>query len=119
LETPDGEYVLQLTAYGSPGQERVHEFPLLVDNTAPSVSWVFPTDGAVLDAGPVDLQANAQDNLGLTQVDFFVDGQLIGSVEPDLVSVDWQAEPGEHQLRVQATDQAGSSAISVIKIVVQ
>ena len=80
LESPDGAYMLQLTAYGTSGQERAHVFPLLVDNTAPSVSWVYPVDGAVLDAGPIDLRANARDNLGLTQVDFFVDGQLIGSV---------------------------------------
>ena len=94
-------------------------FPLLVDNTAPSVSWVYPVDGAVLGAGPIVLRASAQDNFGITQVDFFVDGGLVGSVKPDLVSVDWQAEPGEHQLRVQATDQAGSSAISVIKVTVK
>jgi penicillin-binding protein 1C len=114
LNLPDGYYLLRLTVFESAGREVTNTVRVAVDNTPPVVQWVYPQEGAILAAGPVLLLAEASDNLGLAQVDFFVDAELVGSFAEPPFAVDWSAAPGRHDLRVDAVDRAGSSAIHVI-----
>lgn len=110
----DGYYVLRLTVFDSTGREEISMVRVIVDNTPPVVRWVYPQEGATLQPGPIVLLADASDNLGLAQVDFFVDSELVGSFAAPPFSLDWQAAPGRYDLRVEAVDRAGSSAIHVI-----
>lgn len=119
LGLADGDYMLRLTVFDTAGSQAAALVSVKVDNTPPSVRLVFPAEGAVLSAGPVRLRAEASDNLGLAQVDFFVDEELVGSVGTPPFEVDWLATAGKHQLKVQATDRAGSAAIHVVEVTVQ
>jgi len=61
--------------------------------------------------GPILLTANASDNIGIEKLDFYVDDEHKYSVFGD--SIDWVFDPsdltnGEHELTVQAHDQAGA-----------
>ena len=119
LGLADGDYTLRLTVFHTAGGQAVALGPVKVDNTPPSVRLVFPAEGAVLSVGPVRLRAEASDNLGLAQVDFFVDEELVGSVGGPPFEVDWPATVGQHLLKVQATDRAGSAVIHVVEVTVQ
>ena len=119
LGLADGDYTLRLTVFDTAGSQAAALVSVKVDNTPPSVRLLAPAEGAVLSAGPVRLQAEASDNLGLAQVDFFVDEELIGSVGAPPFEVDWLATVGKHQLKAQATDRAGSAAIHVLEVTVQ
>jgi len=113
----DGAYALQLAVFDREGHDEAHAIPVIIDNTPPTAGWLFPTEGAVLRAGAVQLAAQASDNLGLAHVDFSVDGELVGSVESAPFVVYWQALPGEHRMRLEAVDLAGSTVVSVIQSV--
>ncbi len=47
------------------------------DMTPPTVSIASPTGGNV--SGTVTVSANASDNVGVTRVDFYVNGALVGT----------------------------------------
>ncbi|MDH7485043.1 MAG: PBP1A family penicillin-binding protein [Anaerolineae bacterium] len=119
LGLADGVYTLRLTVFDTAGSQAAALVSVKVDNTPPSVRLIEPAEGAVLSAGPVRLRAEASDNLGLAQVDFFVDEELAGSVGAPPFEVDWLATAGKHQLKAQATDRAGSVAIHVVEVTIQ
>jgi len=115
----DGQYVLRLVVFDQEGSEESDTILVTVDNAPPQVQWAFPATGTVLDAGPVRLLAEASDNLGLAQVNFYVDDELLGSVGASPFAVDWPATAGAHHLRVEAIDRAGNTAIHVQTTTVQ
>ena len=84
------------------------------DSTAPTVSAVE------LPAGPasriVTLNLTASDDVGVTEVRFFVDGVLLGSVAAAPFTFDWDTSgetEGDHELTAEAEDAAGNVATSV------
>jgi len=83
------------------------------DTTAPTVSAVQAPAGTV--DRIVTLTLTASDNIGVTEVRFFVDGQLLGTVAAPPYSIDWDtstATEGDHVLSAEATDAAGNVAQS-------
>jgi hypothetical protein len=87
------------------------------DITPPNVSIIVPADGDTL-TGSVTIQARATDNRGVTRVDFFVDGALIGTDATPTGNVYEYAwlgvlRPGSsHTLSCTATDAAGNRGAS-------
>lgn len=84
------------------------------DTQPPTVAVTSPSSGARL-TGLVTLEASATDNVGVTHVEFFVDGVSVGQV----TSAPWQAQvdlssatDGAHTLTAKAVDAAGNSATS-------
>jgi Big-like domain-containing protein len=93
----------------------------ITDSKAPSISITAPAGGAEL-SGIVALQAEATDNVGVTKVDFYIDGKprglLTDTAAPWEASWDTAREAnGTHALLAKAFDAAGnvgtSSEISV------
>lgn len=119
LGLPDGAYTVRLVVADVSGGENAVAVPVTVDNTAPTVRWIFPQEGEILEAGRVRLVAEASDNVSLAEVDFYADETLVGSIAAPPFAVDWQATPGDHRLRVEAHDRAGSSMISLIEVTVR
>ena len=115
----DGEYLLRLTVFDLDGREESDTILVKVDNAPPQVQWAVPAAGTVLNTGPVRLLAEATDNLGLAQVNFYVDDELVGSVGASPFAVDWPATAGSHHFRVEAIDRAGNTAIHVQTTTVQ
>ena len=83
------------------------------DTTPPTVSITSPTGGAV--SGVVTVSANASDNVGVTRVDFYVNGALAGTDSAAPFQYSWNTTSvanGTATLRAIAYDAAGNSGPS-------
>ena len=114
---PPGDY--QLTIVDSNGIPSVSTMIRLSgtgsgDVEAPTVSVTAPTSGATVAGAAVALSAGASDNVGVTSVQFLVDGNPVGvpdTTAPYSMSWDSTSTPdGAHTIGAQARDAAGTSA---------
>jgi len=84
------------------------------DTQPPVVSSMAPANLATGLAGTLAVTATVTDNVGVTSVEFQVDGAQVGSiltVAPYSVNVDSNAyASGQHVLRVRASDAAGNTS---------
>jgi thermolysin len=88
----------------------------------PSVSITNPFEGATV-SGTVSVAADASDDNGVSQVEFFVDGGSIGvdSDGSDGWSASWDTTAyaeGSHTISATATDTAGQTATDSISVTV-
>lgn len=80
------------------------------DTTAPTLGDIDPGSGATFNR-TTTLTVTANDNVGVTEVRFFVDGNLIGSDSTAPYSVGWDTTTetdGDHVLQAEAEDAAGN-----------
>jgi Domain of unknown function (DUF1929)/Bacterial Ig domain/Kelch motif len=86
-----------------------------VDPTPPTVAITAPQQGTTV-SGIVNVSANATDNVGVTSVQFQLDGTNIGgAVTTTPYNVSWtstQATNGSHTLTAVARDAAGNQTTS-------
>jgi len=89
------------------------------DTTPPTVSITAPANGATV-SGTVSVTASASDNVGVTKVEFYLDGALKSTDTTSLYSWSWDSTSvanGTHSLTAKAYDAANnagtSSAVSV------
>lgn len=83
------------------------------DSTAPTVSAVEAPAGTANRI--VTLNLTASDDVGVTEVRFFVDGTLLGSVTATPFTLGWDTSgeaEGDHELTAEAEDAAGNIATS-------
>lgn len=109
----NGLYALRLLAVRQDRQLDTSVIQVTVDNLPPGVSLLYPLEGqevSATQAGLVTLRAGIQENLALGKVEFFVDNQLISTLEQAPFAIPWQAGPGKHVLQVKATDRAGNTS---------
>ncbi|NLG49149.1 MAG: hypothetical protein GX552_03435, partial [Chloroflexi bacterium] len=55
--------------------------PVVVDNSAPSLYILSPTEGQVFERGKdewINIQVEAEDNVSMQRVEFYMDGRLLG-----------------------------------------
>jgi hypothetical protein len=84
------------------------------DTTAPTTSITAPTSGATV-SGTTTISASASDNVGVTQVDFYVDSVLKGSDTSSPYSYSWATTAysnGAHSIYSKAKDAAGNVGTS-------
>ena len=83
----------------------------LTDNIPPTISITAPANGATV-SGTVTVSATASDNVGVTSVQFFLDGANLGlALVSGPYSVAWDSTTtsnGAHMLTAQARDAAGN-----------
>ena len=89
---------------------------VIPDQTAPTVSLTAPTAGATV-SGTTTLSATAADNVGVSRVDFFVDGgtTAIGTDNLSPFSTSYTTtglSNGSHTFTAKAFDAAGNSTTS-------
>lgn len=88
----------------------------------PTVAVTSPADGATV-SGTVAVSADASDDNGVSQVEFFVDGASIG-IDPDSSggwSASWDTTTGDdgaHTVTATATDTAGQTASHTVDVTV-
>jgi peptidoglycan/xylan/chitin deacetylase (PgdA/CDA1 family) len=89
-----------------------------IDTTAPQVTLTSPVNGATV-SGVVRLEATATDvGLGVSRVDFYVDGKIVGTATLVPYRVNWntnnnrQVTRGSHTIYAIAVDRAGNSRVS-------
>ena len=88
----------------------------LADTTKPTVSLTAPASGSTAAVGAaVTLSANASDNVGVSRVEFYVNGVLKNSDTASPYSYSWNTTgtaAGTHSVTAKAYDAAGNSATS-------
>jgi hypothetical protein len=81
------------------------------DTQAPSVTVTNPANGATV-SGTVSVTASASDNVGVTKVEFFVDGSLKSTDTSSPYSYSWDTTAvsnGGHSVMAKAYDAAGNT----------
>ncbi len=98
-----GSYTLTVTlTYGSG------------DTTAPTVSITAPTNGATV-SGTTTISASASDNVGVSKVEFYIDGSLKGTDTSSPYSYSWSTtsySDGSHSIYAKAYDAANNVGTS-------
>lgn len=88
------------------------------DTTAPTVSFSSPASGSTL-SGTVSVQVNASDNIGVSAVNFYVDGVLHSTKTASPYTFTWdttRVSNASHTLRAVASDAAGNSSSSQMSV---
>jgi Zn-dependent metalloprotease len=80
------------------------------DVTPPTTSITSPTNGATV-SGTIAINATASDNVGVTNVEFYVDSNLVGSDATSPYTTNWNTTSvanGSHSIFSRAYDAAGN-----------
>ena len=112
----EGVYLLELSVDNGSyqDQDQVYVVSSNDSDVAPKVSLITPRAGTVfLEGDQVNLAAYASDLIGeVQQVDFYVDGSLMGSATQAPFQLDWSPAIGTFELQAQATDDGGYTGSS-------
>ncbi|HEX8160456.1 MAG TPA: Ig-like domain-containing protein [Pyrinomonadaceae bacterium] len=121
----EGAHALQAKAYdpsGNVGTSAEVTVNVKHDVAPPTVSITSPANGATVN-GTVAVQIGAADNVGVTQVELYRDGVLIGTKTAAPYSFNWDTGTvanGAHSLTGKAYDAGGNSATSAaVNVTVQ
>lgn len=119
----NGSHTLLAKAYdaagnvGSSAQVSVTVTGGIEDTTPPAVNLTSPANGATV-GGTVTLTATATDDVGVTAVEFFLDGASLGTGTPSMTAGPWQLQwntaavsEGSHRLSVRAVDAKGNATL--------
>jgi hypothetical protein len=106
---------VRVVAYDLGGNNtRSQTLDIVVNNGAPPVvALVSPTGGTV--GGVVQVEATASADVGIAQVDFWLDTQLLGTVTAPPYAVTWDSQTtpnGSYQLRAVAVSTTGRTTTS-------
>jgi Bacterial Ig domain len=111
----DGSHVLSAKAWDtSENATTSAAVPITIDNNSPTIAITSPLNSAYL-RGIVTIAANATDSVGVTKVEFYVDGNLIGSDVSSPYNFNWNTTgvvDGNHVLACRAYDQIGHVTVS-------
>jgi peptidoglycan/xylan/chitin deacetylase (PgdA/CDA1 family) len=98
------------------GTLAVDDFDLVPSDTqAPTVSLTSPADASTV-KGAVTLSANASDDVGVTKVEFLVDGGVVGTAASAPFSMSWDSATvgnGSHTFSAKAYDATGNITTSI------
>ncbi|MEX0985643.1 MAG: Ig-like domain-containing protein [Actinomycetota bacterium] len=116
--TSNGSHTITARATDTIGQTANHQRSVTVDNVdaPPSVTLTAPGAGATVSGTAVALSANASDNNGVAQVEFFLDGTVSLGTDTDSAggwTGSWDstlATDGSHTITARATDTIGQTA---------
>jgi hypothetical protein len=117
-----GLYAVQLQVIRQNQIVDLFTIEVTVDNQPPSVAILSPAEGEQFTRraeAPIILSASASDDLTLASVDFFVDDRSVVTLLQAPFAVLWQGTPGEHVLRVLATDLAGNRSETSITFTIK
>jgi large repetitive protein len=111
----DGVHTLTVKAYDT-GDLVTTSTPVVVtvDNTPPDAALTSPAPGTYL-RGTALLEAATGENQGVTQVEFYANWSLIGTVTSPPYTLSWNTSglgSGSYALAVRAYDSAGNSRTS-------
>jgi hypothetical protein len=107
----EGLFVLQLLVVYQDQRVERDILQVTIDNTKPQVRIITPIDGEeiIFDSGEsIMMQVEANDNLVLERVEFYVDGSLESTLIREPFIILWHSIVGEHALKVQVYDLAGN-----------
>ncbi len=106
----NGLYAVRLIVIDQDQSVRSATIQVTVDNTPPAVIINYPSADQEITPvdGQVTLLADVQDNGGMQQVEWWLDGNLVSTQNAGPYLYRMSASSGTHQLRLVATDKAGN-----------
>ena len=114
---PNGTYTLSARARDASGNIATADNIVVSvnnDTEPPTITITSPSAGTV--QGTIDLNATASDNVGVMGVQFFIDGNPIGSEDTNSpYTISWNSTSitdGNHTLTARARDAAGNNTNS-------
>jgi len=120
--TPSTAYSYAVAAYDAAGNVSAQSAAAAAttlaaaDNSAPIVYVGAPAGGAAV-SGTIAISATASDNVGVSRVEFYIDGTLQGAltVSPYSVAADTRlVANGVHTIQAKAWDAAGNMGVSSV-----
>jgi hypothetical protein len=121
----DGSHTVSAIATDTIGQTGTDSVSVTVQNTTvdnpPTVTITNPSDGATVSSS-LSVTADATDDYGVTQVEFFVDGSSIGVDTSVPYSASWDTttySDGAHTASAVATDTTGQTNSDSVSVTVQ
>jgi membrane peptidoglycan carboxypeptidase len=109
----DGLYAVQLTVIQNENRIENTFTQVTVDNHPPEILIAYPADGQKIPRnsnGVLTIQLDVTDNLGINQVEMFIDNKSIATLYQAPYAYSWEAQKGKHTLRILTTDVAGNTA---------
>ena len=100
------------TSVADPTKSASTTLSLVPDVVPPVITLTSPASGATV-SGSIVVTATASDNVGVTNVQFSVDGTSVGSSASAPYSATWNTASlpnGSHQVTATASDAAGNTA---------
>ncbi|MBJ6801436.1 Ig-like domain-containing protein [Geomonas propionica] len=108
---PAHSYSFAVTAYNAAGEESAYSNVVTVaEMQAPTTAITYPSNSATV-AGTVSVTADAADNVGVTKVEFYVNGALQATIPSSPYVYSWNTgalAPGSYTLMTKAYDAAGN-----------
>jgi glucose/arabinose dehydrogenase len=96
------------------------EYPGIADSVPPTVSITNPTPGSIVARkSTIIISATATDNVGVTRVEFYVNGSLQCSDSSAGYTCNWKVPnpPNRtYQIEARAFDQAGNSGSALVQV---
>jgi hypothetical protein len=120
---PDKTYSFAVTAYNSAGLESSFSNIVTIDEQVPPTVAIISPANATSVNGTVFISINASDNVGVTRVEYYLNGQLMASASsaPFTHTWDTSSQPtGSYTLLAKAYDAAGNvgqSSSSTVTVV--
>mgnify|MGYP000980219906 CR=1 FL=1 len=110
----DGLYAIRLNVVTTDNQIRSSVIQVTVDNQAPQVQVSYPAANSQVSSinGAVTLSASVSDTVGISRLEWWMDGKLIAEQTSAPFSVSWSSTKGSHSLEIKALDTAGNEATS-------
>jgi membrane peptidoglycan carboxypeptidase len=108
-----GLYAIQLQVVSTQLEMETYITQVTIDNQAPELSIQRPVDKQRFNDDQeqfIILQVNAEDDIGLQKVEFYIDDRLISTLREPPFTVSWSAVAGVHSLRVKAYDMAENAS---------
>ncbi len=122
LETIDSSGRTDLVLVLVPSATTTTSTPFPSPNaTPPSLSFSSPAAGATV-AGPITVTVSMMDNIGVTRVQYYLDGALVTVYSPPVGSFTWDSVivgNGSHTWTAVAYDAAGNTAQATVTFTVQ
>lgn len=107
----EGTYALRLVIVRDDQRIDTATLQVTIDNTPPVLRLIYPQDGSSFkypSEEQILFQAEVQENLGVREVQWFLDGNPVGSSYQTPYLLAFTARPGEHELTAKAIDLAGN-----------
>lgn len=108
-----GLYALQLQVVRQDHRIETATIQVTIDNQPPGVTILHPEDGQQISSpanNTVILEVQAEDELSLARVEFYVDNVLVATLFQKPYTLAWKAQPGSHTFLVKAYDLANNTS---------